>query len=301
MVNDTIADNMLQQILSNPGGFDVIATTNLNGDYLSDALAAQVGGLGIAPGANINFTTGRAIFEATHGTAPDLAGKDLANPSSLILSGVMMFDHVGWHTVADDIAAAVEKTILDRVVTSDLARLMPGTTPVRCSEFAREIVDRLETGSRPADKPGTESIRPSINRIVRSLNRPGGGTERREDDAEAGAGRVEPSDLGTQGRAVQGAGTPARVRVLELLIEGERSVSDMQPIVGIETSHLSQQLGVLRRAGLLVTRKEGSSVIYAISDPQLIDLLAVAKRILINSLAHNQGLLAGLRAGAGRA
>jgi isocitrate dehydrogenase len=143
LVKDRIADNMLQQILSDPADFDVVATTNLNGDYLSDALAAQVGGLGIAAGANINFETGRAIFEAVHGTAPDLEGKDLANPSSLILSGVMMFDHVGWHKVADDIAVAVERTIGDRVVTSDLARLMPTATRVSCSEFAQEVADRL--------------------------------------------------------------------------------------------------------------------------------------------------------------
>jgi isocitrate dehydrogenase len=143
LVKDRIADNMLQQILSDPADFDVVATTNLNGDYLSDALAAQVGGLGIAAGANINFETGRAIFEAVHGTAPDLEGKDLANPSSLLLSGVMMFQHVGWHKVAHDITSALEATIRDRVVTSDLGRLMPDAKQVSCSTFGREVADRL--------------------------------------------------------------------------------------------------------------------------------------------------------------
>jgi isocitrate dehydrogenase len=120
-----------------------MATTNLNGDYLSDALAAQVGGIGIAPGGNINYTTGHGIFEATHGTAPKYAGLDKVNPGSVLLSGVMMYEHIGWHEAAADIVSALEATIADRVVTYDFARLMEGATEVKCSEFAAAIVDRL--------------------------------------------------------------------------------------------------------------------------------------------------------------
>jgi isocitrate dehydrogenase len=143
LVKDAIADITLQQVLTRPTDFDVIATTNLNGDYLSDALAAQVGGIGIAPGANINYVTGHGIFEATHGTAPKYAGQDKVNPGSLLLSGVLMFEHLGWQDAADDIVRALEATIADKVVTYDFARLMDGATEVKTSEFAKAIVDRL--------------------------------------------------------------------------------------------------------------------------------------------------------------
>ncbi len=143
LVKDTIADITLQQVLTRPSDFDVIATTNLNGDYLSDALAAQVGGIGIAPGANINYVTGHGIFEATHGTAPKYAGQDKVNPGSVLLSGVLMFEHIGWTNAAADIVQALEATIADKVVTYDFARLMDGATEVKCSEFAAAIVDRL--------------------------------------------------------------------------------------------------------------------------------------------------------------
>ena len=143
LVKDTIADITLQQVLTRPSDFDVIATTNLNGDYLSDALAAQVGGIGIAPGANINYVSGHGIFEATHGTAPKYAGQDKVNPGSVLLSGVLMFEHIGWNNAASDIVHALEATIADKVVTYDFARLMDGATEVKCSEFAAAIVDRL--------------------------------------------------------------------------------------------------------------------------------------------------------------
>jgi isocitrate dehydrogenase len=143
LVKDNIADITLQQVLTRPSDFDVIATTNLNGDYLSDALAAQVGGIGIAPGGNINYVTGHGIFEATHGTAPKYAGQDKVNPGSVLLSGVMMFEHLGWTDAASDIVQALEKTIADKIVTYDFARLMDGATEVKTSEFASAIVDRL--------------------------------------------------------------------------------------------------------------------------------------------------------------
>ncbi len=143
LVSDTIADIALQQVLTRPAEFDVIATMNLNGDYLSDALAAQVGGIGIAPGGNINYVTGHGVFEATHGTAPKYAGQDKVNPSSVLLSGVMMFEHLGWDAAADAIVAAMEETIASGIVTYDFARLMEGATEVRCSEFAQAIIDRL--------------------------------------------------------------------------------------------------------------------------------------------------------------
>ncbi len=143
LVKDSIADVTLQQVLTRPDEFDVIATTNLNGDYLSDALAAQVGGIGIAPGANINYVTGHGIFEATHGTAPRYAGQDKVNPGSLLLSGVLMFEHLGWQGAADDIVRALEATIGEGIVTYDFARLMTGATEVKCSELASAIVDRL--------------------------------------------------------------------------------------------------------------------------------------------------------------
>ena len=143
LVKDAIADITLQQVLTRPAEFDVIATMNLNGDYLSDALAAQVGGIGIAPGANINYVTGHGIFEATHGTAPKYAGQDKVNPGSVLLSGVLMFEHLGWTEAAADIVRALEATIADKVVTYDFARLMEGATEVKCSEFGSAIVDRL--------------------------------------------------------------------------------------------------------------------------------------------------------------
>jgi isocitrate dehydrogenase len=143
LVKDAIADITLQQVLTRPDDFDVIATTNLNGDYLSDALAAQVGGIGIAPGANINYVTGHGVFEATHGTAPKYAGQDKVNPGSVLLSGVLMFEHLGWQPAADDIVRALEATIADRIVTYDFARQMDGATEVKTSEFASAIIDRL--------------------------------------------------------------------------------------------------------------------------------------------------------------
>jgi isocitrate dehydrogenase len=143
LVKDNIADITLQQVLTRPDDFDVVATTNLNGDYLSDALAAQVGGIGIAPGGNINYVTGHGVFEATHGTAPKYAGQDKVNPSSVLLSGVMMFEHLGWTKAGADIVRALEATIAEKIVTYDFARLMEGATEVKTSQFAQAIVDRL--------------------------------------------------------------------------------------------------------------------------------------------------------------
>ncbi len=143
LVKDTIADITLQQVLTRPAEFDVIATLNLNGDYLSDALAAQVGGIGIAPGANINYVTGHGIFEATHGTAPKYAGQDKVNPGSVILSGVMMLEHLGWQEAADLVVSSLDKTIADKVVTYDFARQMEGATEVKTSEFAAAMIDRM--------------------------------------------------------------------------------------------------------------------------------------------------------------
>ncbi|HBU81074.1 MAG TPA: NADP-dependent isocitrate dehydrogenase [Paenibacillus sp.] len=143
IVKDAIADIALQQVLTRPGEFDVIATLNLNGDYLSDALAAQVGGIGIAPGANINYVTGHAIFEATHGTAPKYADKDVVNPGSVILSGVMLLEHLGWQEAANLIYKGMETSINNKTVTYDFARLMDGATEVKCSEFADQIIKNL--------------------------------------------------------------------------------------------------------------------------------------------------------------
>ncbi|ALC84738.1 MULTISPECIES: NADP-dependent isocitrate dehydrogenase [Bacillaceae] len=143
LVKDSIADIFLQQILTRPKEFDVVATMNLNGDYISDALAAQVGGIGIAPGANINYVSGHAIFEATHGTAPKYAGLDKVNPSSVILSGVLMLEHLGWNEAAKLIMDSMEKTIASKVVTYDFARLMDGATEVKCSEFADELIKNM--------------------------------------------------------------------------------------------------------------------------------------------------------------
>ncbi|KRE50845.1 MULTISPECIES: NADP-dependent isocitrate dehydrogenase [unclassified Paenibacillus] len=143
IVKDAIADIALQQVLTRPTDFDVIATLNLNGDYLSDALAAQVGGIGIAPGANINYLTGHAIFEATHGTAPKYAGLDVVNPGSVILSGVMMLEHLGWLEAAELIYKGLETSINNKTVTYDFARLMEGAKEIKCSEFANEIIKNM--------------------------------------------------------------------------------------------------------------------------------------------------------------
>ena len=139
VIKDCICDAFLQQILTRPAEYDVIATLNLNGDYVSDALAATVGGIGIAPGANINYKTGVAVFEATHGTAPKYAGMDKVNPGSLILSGEMMLRYMGWTEAADKIIAAMDKVIADKTVTYDFARQMEGATEVKCSEFAAAL------------------------------------------------------------------------------------------------------------------------------------------------------------------
>src|SRR5881394_591018 len=143
VIKDAIADNALQQVLLRPEDFDLIATLNLNGDYLSDALAAQVGGIGIAPGGNINYITGHAVFEATHGTAPKYAGLDKVNPGSVILSGEMMFRYLGWNEAADLVIASLERTIEQKRVTYDFARLMSGATEVGTSEFGRAMVENM--------------------------------------------------------------------------------------------------------------------------------------------------------------
>jgi len=145
LIKDAIMDAFLQQILTRPDEFDVIASTNLNGDYVSDALAAQVGGIGIAPGANINYETGHALFEATHGTAPKYTGQDKVNPGSAILSGEMMFRYLGWNEAADRIIASLEKTIQQKTVTYDFARLMDGAREVKCSEFGTAIIKNMES------------------------------------------------------------------------------------------------------------------------------------------------------------
>ena len=143
LVKDSIADITLQQVLTRPEEFDVIATLNLNGDYLSDALAAQVGGIGIAPGGNINYKTGHAVFEATHGTAPKYANLDRVNPGSVILSGVMLLEHLGWTAAAARVVAGMEKAIAQKTVTYDFARLMEGATEVACSAFGDAIIRNL--------------------------------------------------------------------------------------------------------------------------------------------------------------
>ncbi len=143
IVKDAIADAFLQQILTRAKDYDVIATLNLNGDYISDALAAQVGGIGIAPGANINYVSGHAIFEATHGTAPKYAGKDMVNPGSVILSGEMMLRYLGWAEAADLIIKGLEGAIGQKRVTYDFERLMEGATKVSCSEFGRKMIEKM--------------------------------------------------------------------------------------------------------------------------------------------------------------
>jgi len=148
LVKDTIADITLQQVLTRPTEFDVIATMNLNGDYLSDALAAQVGGIGIAPGGNINYISGHAIFEATHGTAPKYANLDKVNPSSVILSGEMMFRYMGWNKVADLIIQGIDRTIANKTVTYDFERLMSGAKLLKCSEFGDAIISNMKLISK---------------------------------------------------------------------------------------------------------------------------------------------------------
>jgi isocitrate dehydrogenase len=143
VVKDCIADAFLQQILTRPAEYDVIATLNLNGDYISDALAAQVGGIGIAPGGNINYENGYAVFEATHGTAPKYANQDKVNPGSVILSGEMMLRYMGWNEAADLIISGINKTIQAKTVTYDFARLMDGAKEVKCSEFGDEIIKNM--------------------------------------------------------------------------------------------------------------------------------------------------------------
>src|SRR2546425_5255316 len=143
LIKDAITDAFLQQILTRPDEFDVIAAPNLTGDLVSDALAAQVGGIGIAPGANINYETGHALFEATHGTAPKYAGQDKVNPGSVILSGEMMLRYMGWTDAADLVIRSLEKTIQSRVVTYDFARLMEGAKEVKCSEFGTAIIQNM--------------------------------------------------------------------------------------------------------------------------------------------------------------
>ena len=144
IIQDVIADNFLQQILLYPEKFDVVALTNLNGDYASDALAAQVGGIGIAPGANINYETGHAIFEATHGTAPDIAGQNKANPCSLLLSGAMLFDYIGWSEVSQLLTKAIEKALFEQKVTGDFASQLEGVAHLTTSQFAEELVANIE-------------------------------------------------------------------------------------------------------------------------------------------------------------
>jgi len=143
VIKDAIADITLQQVLTRPSEFDVIATMNLNGDYLSDALAAQIGGIGIAPGGNVNYMTGHAVFEATHGTAPKYANLDKVNPGSVILSGEMMLRYLGWTEAADLVISAMDKTIADKTVTYDFARLMDGATEVKCSEFGDKLIANM--------------------------------------------------------------------------------------------------------------------------------------------------------------
>ncbi len=143
LVKDVIADAFLQQILTRPAEYDVIATTNLNGDYMSDALAAQVGGIGIAPGGNINYETGHAVFEATHGTAPKYAGQDKVNPGSVILSGDLMLRYMGWKEAADLVVSSLESAISEKIVTYDFARLTEGATEVKTSEFADAMIERM--------------------------------------------------------------------------------------------------------------------------------------------------------------
>ncbi|NJN70111.1 MAG: hypothetical protein HC801_07445 [Nitrospira sp.] len=159
LIKDTIADITLQQVMTRAKDFDVIATMNLNGDYLSDALAAQVGGIGIAPGANINYVTGHAIFEATHGTAPKYANLDQVNPGSVILSGEMMLRYMGWTEAADLIIHGIEGAIAAKTVTYDFHRLMDGATKLKCSEFGEAIIKHMSGAS------GSSKAKPAMAKV----------------------------------------------------------------------------------------------------------------------------------------
>ncbi|HEX5066653.1 MAG TPA: NADP-dependent isocitrate dehydrogenase [Myxococcota bacterium] len=176
LVKDSIADITLQQVLTRPDEFDVIATMNLNGDYLSDALAAQVGGIGIAPGANINYLTGHGIFEATHGTAPKYAGQDKVNPSSVILSGVMMLTHLGWNEAADLIEKGISRTIAAKRVTYDFHRLMKGAKLLKCSEFGDAIIANMAERKRAKPvRKATKSHRATTRSRTKSRSKPAAG------------------------------------------------------------------------------------------------------------------------------
>jgi isocitrate dehydrogenase len=170
LVKDSIADITLQQVLTRPDEFDVIATMNLNGDYLSDALAAQVGGIGIAPGANINYQTGHGIFEATHGTAPKYAGQDKVNPSSVILSGVMMLTHLGWHEAAELIEKGISRTIAAKRVTYDFHRLMKGAKLLKCSEFGDAIIANMKPAAakKKAAAPKRAARKPAAKKRAKA-------------------------------------------------------------------------------------------------------------------------------------
>jgi isocitrate dehydrogenase len=171
LIKDVIADAFLQQILTRPAEYDVIATLNLNGDYISDALAAQVGGIGIAPGGNINYNTGHAIFEATHGTAPKYAGQDKVNPGSVILSGSMMLTHLGWTEASKLIEESLERTIPGKVVTYDFARLMKGAREVKCSEFGTAIIENMEK-KEVAKKPAVKKVKVKAKAKVKGFKKP---------------------------------------------------------------------------------------------------------------------------------
>ena len=158
LIKDFIADAFLQQILTRPAEYSVIATLNLNGDYISDALAAIIGGIGIAPGANVNYTTGHALFEATHGTAPKYAGLDKVNPSSLILSGMMLLEHLQWHEAEELIIKGIERSINAKKVTYDFHRLMEGATLLKCSEFATEIIKNMGWSKPKTDGSQQSSV-----------------------------------------------------------------------------------------------------------------------------------------------
>src|SRR5262249_24835738 len=192
VIKDAIADITLQQVLTRPDEFDVIATPNLNGDYLSDALAAQVGGIGIAPGGNINYVTGHAIFEATHGTAPKYANQDKVNPGSVILSGEMMLRHMGWGEAADLVVKGMDGAISAKTVTYDFARLMEGATEVKCSEFGDRIIASMESGNLEIWKSGNLAIWKSEHHEEKSYGH-GRRRQRRRDgrsrDGQEGARR----------------------------------------------------------------------------------------------------------------
>jgi isocitrate dehydrogenase len=168
LIKDSIADVTLQFVLIRPKDYDVIATLNLNGDYLSDALAAQVGGIGIAPGANINYATGHAIFEATHGTAPKYADLDKVNPGSVILSGEMMLRYMGWTEAADLIVKGMEGAVAARTVTYDFARLMEGAKEIRCSEFGNAIINWMDKSPAPA-KAASATKKATTKKVIKKV------------------------------------------------------------------------------------------------------------------------------------